>query len=142
MFLTSTGLRLLVSIHSRLFKPGECTCKNTCKTQRQFQSTPDYLNRENSLCASPAVLEHRFQSTPDYLNRENLLLKIHYPPQIKVSIHSRLFKPGEFAIGAATSSILLFQSTPDYLNRENFRPLYCQRMTEVSIHSRLFKPGE
>ncbi len=41
-----------------------------------FQSTPDYLNRENRDGHSAFDSEHQFQSTPDYLNRENA-----FPPQ-------------------------------------------------------------
>ena len=37
-----------------------------------FQSTPDYLNRENGAYAECETCEFLFQSTPDYLNRENV----------------------------------------------------------------------
>ena len=38
----------LVSIHSRLFKPGEYAVTYDGQKKGQFQSTPDYLNRENA----------------------------------------------------------------------------------------------
>ena len=40
-------------------------------------------------------------------------------PNISVSIHSRLFKPGEYAPDPRLWVLRQFQSTPDYLNREN-----------------------
>ena len=84
-----------------------------------FQSTPDYLNRENNTLAPAKLVLPWFQSTPDYLNREN--------------------KPiGNFVVFATN----LFQSTPDYLNRENPDNHIPGFVGTVSIHSRLFKPGE
>ena len=71
-------------------------------TTCMFQSTPDYLNRENFAIYRQTAKFDTFQSTPDYLNRENT-----QPPEIglacaSVSIHSRLFKPGECPAGLAT----------------------------------------
>ena len=83
-----------------------------------FQSTPDYLNRENAIHQETGEEWFLFQSTPDYLNRENTVATAATTGE-DVSIHSRLFKPGE--------SIL-------YRNSEQYK--------QVSIHSRLFKPGE
>ena len=41
--------KMLVSIHSRLFKPGELSVLLSCpQVSNAFQSTPDYLNRENT----------------------------------------------------------------------------------------------
>ena len=89
------------------------------------------------------MVGHVFQSTPDYLNRENIFnVGVQHIP-IAVSIHSRLFKPGEWSLMRVLRLHRMFQSTPDYLNRENihhsWRPQFFQT---VSIHSRLFKPGE
>ena len=39
-----------------------------------FQSTPDYLNRENDKAVDCTGVPSLFQSTPDYLNRENFFL--------------------------------------------------------------------
>ena len=60
-----------------------------------------------------------------------------------VSIHSRLFKPGESNHTTTATAGEMFQSTPDYLNRENAGYLHLVAVADrVSIHSRLFKPGE
>ena len=108
-----------VSIHSRLFKPGESVISPNAFRSRLFQSTPDYLNREN-----PATGQRDAS-------------------QAAVSIHSRLFKPGESVLTKASLHwIGQFQSTPDYLNRENAHKSRIKPMRGVSIHSRLFKPGE
>ena len=40
--------------------------------------------------------DERFQSTPDYLNRENNSSAAKQAQLAAVSIHSRLFKPGEY----------------------------------------------
>ena len=85
----------MVSIHSRLFKPGEFDFSRAKAAQGWFQSTPDYLNRENLVWLAFTTQYSAFQSTPDYLNRENN----EYQVNIK--------------------GMQMFQSTPDYLNREN-----------------------
>ena len=115
----STKNHTCVSIHSRLFKPGEYLNTVFSFCINWFQSTPDYLNRENLALWPIWVLIYWFQSTPDYLNREN------------------------FVVSNANDNITVFQSTPDYLNRENMwsGQFWCTSDT-VSIHSRLFKPGE
>ena len=61
----------------------------------RFQSTPDYLNRENRDTQDKHSFPALFQSTPDYLNRENATLPSRSYFLRRVSIHSRLFKPGE-----------------------------------------------
>ena len=63
---------------------------------RQFQSTPDLVNRENSPDAAELIAKHPFQSTPDLVNREN-------------TAQARQQKKRQE-----------FQSTPDLVNRENF----------------------
>ncbi len=50
--------KMLVSIHSRLFKPGEYALIYALHGCRErFQSTPDYLNRENN--ADSSAIRHR-----------------------------------------------------------------------------------
>ena len=86
---------MIVSIHSRLFKPGELRVGPIASYCYRFQSTPDYLNRENFDDVVDFPSCELFQSTPDYLNRENdnnVTVAAHLA---HVSIHSRLFKPGE-----------------------------------------------
>ena len=85
----------------------------------------------------------KFQSTPDYLNRENAgILKPAAEPS-QVSIHSRLFKPGEYQRRDRAMQIDRVS-----IHSRLFKPGECQRhfavscVITVSIHSRLFKPGE
>ena len=133
-----------VSIHSRLFKPGELLpATKTTLDRIRFQSTPDYLNRENVTINGNVTGGSVFQSTPDYLNRENGNLDF-------VKARTVVFQSTPDYLNrenAATGFRVLrwdgFQSTPDYLNRENRRVTSkTVRFIHVSIHSRLFKPGE
>ena len=78
-----------------------------------FQSTPDLVNRENSLVFARFFHADLFQSTPDLVNRENML--------------------------ALRDNIIYarFQSTPDLVNRENVsHVLTDDDCSIVSIHSR------
>ena len=111
---------IIVSIHSRLFKPGESNVGTV------------------AILRATVSIHSRLFKPGEYLP-----CWLGYDPS-GVSIHSRLFKPGELADDASRLLPLLeFQSTPDYLNRENVTPMQVVRAyLFVSIHSRLFKPGE
>ena len=78
-----------------------------------FQSTPDLINRENSIAGINSDRATKFQSTPDLINRENIFYR------------------------CCWWRLLLFQSTPDLINRENLLcALFVKHFRPVSIHSR------